>query len=308
MDIFFSVDKNYLPYLYITIHSILKNADIEDKFNFYILQNDFSIEDKRAFNKLLNTYDFSIEFLDICTEKLEKCRPEGYHLPLPTFYRYLIPELKPELPKAIYLDVDILVKGSLKNLWKTDISDYMFAAVEDFYYLSKADYKEMIGLEQSSSYFNAGILLMNLRKMSNDDTGLKLIKSSIDNISVFKLGDQDALNKVCEGQILKVSADFNYQASMIKNCKKKLKHKKSHIIIHNLGPDKKYIYNIFYTKGLDFEYKILGLKVYIKSLPSILRVKRSELFSLIRNTPIIGELIYLNYKNIKSKLVTVKQG
>ena len=94
MNIFFSVNKNYLPYLYITIHSILKYADDGDKFNFYIMQNDFSSFDKKVFNKLLKKYIFNIEFIDIDAKKLEKCRPENYFIPLSTFYRYLIPELK----------------------------------------------------------------------------------------------------------------------------------------------------------------------------------------------------------------------
>ena len=43
----------------------------------------------------------------------------------------MMPHLSPDMHKALYLDCDIIVLGSIRPLWDTDISDYALAAVED---------------------------------------------------------------------------------------------------------------------------------------------------------------------------------
>ena len=55
----------------------------------------------------------------------------------------------------------------------------MLGAVEDFHYMKKNDYKEKIGLEKTSIYYNAGVLLMNLEKMRSNIIDIILMYNNI---------------------------------------------------------------------------------------------------------------------------------
>ncbi len=77
----------------------------------------------------------------------------------------LLADLYPELPdKLLYLDVDIMIAGDIRQLWDIDISGYEYAAVKEKYgcWLIRPD------------YFNAGMLLLNMAKIR--ETGL-LVKA-----------------------------------------------------------------------------------------------------------------------------------
>ena len=81
-----------------------------------------------------------------------------------TLLRLLADEV-PDMPdKILYLDVDILFNRDICLLYDTDVSDVEYAAARDHYgkYLIRPD------------YVNAGVLLLNLKKIK--ETGL-LVKS-----------------------------------------------------------------------------------------------------------------------------------
>ena len=72
----------------------------------------------------------------------------------------MIPTLKPNLEKVLYLDCDILVTDSLSDLWSIDINNYYCAVVEEMYEKTHNDAKRL-GVE---AFFNAGVLLLNNKK------------------------------------------------------------------------------------------------------------------------------------------------
>ena len=60
-----------------------------------------------------------------------------------TYYRYLIPQLKPELNKCFYFDCDIVVTDSLNAFWNIDLGENYIAAVEEFYEDAEKDTKRL---------------------------------------------------------------------------------------------------------------------------------------------------------------------
>lgn len=53
------------------------------------------------------------------------------HVSRHTYYRYAIAELFPQLDKALYLDADLVVRGSLAELWNTNLGGFLCAGVRD---------------------------------------------------------------------------------------------------------------------------------------------------------------------------------
>lgn len=107
-----------------------------------------------------------------------------------TFLRLFADKL-PELPeKLLYLDTDTVVCDDLSSLYNTDISGYELAASLDHYG------KIFMGI----NYFNAGVLLLNLKKIK--ETGL--FEKTVAKCAVKKifLPDQTALNRLVKKKLI----------------------------------------------------------------------------------------------------------
>lgn len=290
MNIFFAVDKNYLPYLYIAINSMLRNSSLADTFNIYVMQTDFTNAEKNALENLKTVKDFNINYVNVDTSLLEKCRKKDYHINLTTFYRYLIPEMVTDIDKAIYLDVDILVKRSLNSLWKIDLEDYYIGAVPDFYFIDDVDnHKNQIGLKDTSVYINAGVLLLNLKKFKEDKISQKLISESIKQQKVFSLGDQDALNVVCEDNIQIISNVYNYQSLYVQLDSVYREEKDNIVIEHFVGADKKLLKNILLLRRFPLKLTFKAILMYCKTFRKILAGNKTA--KKIKEIPFIGILL-----------------
>lgn len=111
----------------------------------------------------------------------------------------------PNIPdKMLYLDVDTMVNQDISILYDKDISNYEYAASLDaigHYWMGK-------------TYINAGVLLLNIKKIKEN----KLFEKCIDYLMVNKkvFPDQTALNKCCTAKLV-LEPRFNEQRKMKKD-------------------------------------------------------------------------------------------
>lgn len=96
--------------------------------------------------------------------------------------------------KVLFLDGDILVTKDLSDLWNIDIRDYLLAAAPS------TDQKRA-KIFDVETYFNAGVMLMNLEKWREDDIVTKVWEHFHDNPLQYALIEQDVFNKVCKGNV-----------------------------------------------------------------------------------------------------------
>jgi len=94
----------------------------------------------------------------------------------------LLADLDPTMPdKILYLDIDMMAGGDISKLYNIDIENYEYAAVKEKYgsWIIRPD------------YINAGMLLMNLKKMKE----IKLLEKAREKIKHKKMlfADQDAI-------------------------------------------------------------------------------------------------------------------
>jgi lipopolysaccharide biosynthesis glycosyltransferase len=119
----------------------------------------------------------------------------------------------PELDKALYLDCDIAVNDSISNLYNTELGDNYVGAIPDqsVKYLSREfqEYVEKrVGVDKYDQYFNAGILVMNLKKLREIDFENKFI-DLLSNIKFNVAQDQDYLNVICKGHVAFIDETWN---------------------------------------------------------------------------------------------------
>ena len=94
---------------------------------------------------------------------------------LTPYYRLLIPKVLPQyVDKAFYLDADMVVNGSLSELYHTELGDNYIAGVRDAY-ISHIGYLPNDNFHKGDLYINAGMLLCNLNKIRQDNLAEKFI-------------------------------------------------------------------------------------------------------------------------------------
>lgn len=129
-----------------------------------------------------------------------------------TYYRLLLPWIMEE-DKALYLDVDMMVRGSLKPLYDTVLKDgELIAAVPDpGKGVNEAKRKEY---HLQGDYCNAGVLLMDLKRIREWSTAESFVQKilTLKNTVRLEYSDQDLLNLLYDGKIRTLDERYNFAA------------------------------------------------------------------------------------------------
>ena len=209
-------DDNYAPYMGMAIFSILKNAAPRDKFHFYLLDNKISTANKQKIDSLREKYPFDLTYLPLDEKLFSQCDVKRTQWTLSIFGRYLIPKLIPE-DKVLYLDCDVMVRGSLRELWDTDISEYYIAGVPDYNVIFRGRLKERFGADfKTEEYVNSGVLLINNKKWREENLFEKLLSYSIENAGLLQYPDQDAINFICRDHKKRLPDCYNVRSYLYK--------------------------------------------------------------------------------------------
>lgn len=122
-----------------------------------------------------------LDVTELYEEEFHQCVNETAYCTPYTLLRLLADRI-PELPdKLLYLDMDIMIAGDIRQLWEIDVSGYEYAAVKEKYgcWLIRPD------------YINAGMLLMNLERIR--ETGLLVRARELIRKKKLLFADQTAI-------------------------------------------------------------------------------------------------------------------
>jgi lipopolysaccharide biosynthesis glycosyltransferase len=141
-------------------------------------------------------------------------------MPITTYDKLTIAESLPaELTKVIWLDCDMLVLADLAELWDSPIGDSHLLAVRDALVpdvssrFGISGFAE-IGLEASTAYFNAGMMVIDLIKWRASGiaaAALKYLKRFQGRVFFW---DQEALNAVLAGRWTSIDDKWNRSATL----------------------------------------------------------------------------------------------
>ena len=245
INIVFSSDDKFAPYLATTITSILVNSNKDDCFKFYIFNNDYSDTTKSNILKLKKYKDFEIEFINLKEEDFDFL-PTRIHYKKQIYYRFKIPKYINE-KRVLYLDSDIIVRKSLKDFYNTDLKNNSMAVVEN---LSQKDYKKTFELDK---YFNSGVLLIDVEKIKKENLEEKCVDFIVKNSDKSLFYDQDALNVIFKDNVLFVDLKYNFQCDKYCENFKDLykKYNKDICILHFTSGDKPWNFG----SGLNFVFE-----------------------------------------------------
>jgi lipopolysaccharide biosynthesis glycosyltransferase len=201
------------------LHSIFDN-NRDCKIGIHVLHSALDEDDLSALDKTVKSYGGELFSYKISADRDTDTIVKKTRLPKEAYYRLLCMDCLPDaLDRVLYLDCDIIVNGSLKALYNTDLTGYMFAAADDYVEVigksSKPTTEQRAVIDQyipkDCKYVNSGVLLMNLellRKAITTDEIISMIEEFGDQLVWH---DQDFINYVFYEHILHIDYRlYNY--------------------------------------------------------------------------------------------------
>lgn len=212
IPVFYACDETYLKYALVSIYSLIQNADSEYKLNIHVLNTGISAGAQIIMKKLENDR-VHIEFDDV-TDKIKKIDeklPLRDYYSMTTYYRLFIAQMFPLYDKVVYIDSDTIVKGDISKLYEMELGDSYVGAVNDPVVSQTdifAEYAETVLGIGRYDYFNAGVLLINVKAFREEDVLGQFIELT-NKYAFIVAQDQDYLNVICQGRVLKLDASWD---------------------------------------------------------------------------------------------------
>lgn len=201
-------DNNYAPYAGVLITSIFENNK-KSQVEVNVLTDFISEDNIILLHQLECIYSQKINIIEIDKEQFSHLPLDNRtaHINICAYYRLLIPDLFSKEDKVLYLDVDMIVRKDLRDLWNTDLTGYAFAAVKDTW--------QMQGLcnhlkySPEEFYYCSGMLLFNVKYLRGAGFD-RIIHDFIENnFDLIICHDQDILNGSFHGHFKPVSTTWN---------------------------------------------------------------------------------------------------
>jgi len=176
VSVFYEGQDDLADILAVSICSVCYNT--EAFVNFYILDCGICALNKKLLESLKSKFtNFSLEFIPVDLAQFHHLTPwcEKFW---DCYARLIIPELKPDIKKAVYLDTDVIALDDIRKLWNESLDGYAFAAAADIGYDDYFFKNCVNNLNVSSKhiYANAGVLLLDCEKWRKENISKKLLQ------------------------------------------------------------------------------------------------------------------------------------
>ena len=205
-DVLFTTDKGYIDIMLASLYSFLLNSKLEN-IRVHIITKDFSLEDYKRVEQITNLFNnielyfYPLENFDIDKYNIPKWR-DGQISNSRLFFETILKPYILDIKKLLYLDCDTITISNLIELKNTD----SLLMCKDICCLNKY-YKNLYNLD---SYYNSGVILIDVDEWTNNGYQEKIIKF-LENNKNIKLSypDQDIINCALSKHINELPINYN---------------------------------------------------------------------------------------------------
>lgn len=208
-------DNNYVKYLAVAIESIVKNSSKNYNYDLIVLSDGIEARKREV---LISAYqraeNIRIIFVE-CKPRLDKYvyNFTNKQLSRATFMRFLAIDLLSEYEKIAYVDCDTVINADIADLYNIDIGENLIGGVIDPHIelMMKCDSNVYAHIKENvkreTPYFNAGVILMNLKQLRSSFSTDDLL--SLAALRSWRWEDQDILNYISEGKTQLLDRSWN---------------------------------------------------------------------------------------------------
>lgn len=217
-------DTNYAEFVSVVTTSLFaNNRDVFDKITVHLFSNGIIPECVEKIRLTIPQDKGELITYDIrdISGRLG-VNAAGETMNICSYARLLLTEyVDEEISRIIYVDCDVVITGSLYEMWNTELCDNLVAGVLDAHMDAKP--KTSIGMPDNYPYVNAGVLLINIDEWRREDI--------IDKFKAFILKyngnvyhqDQGLINGVCSSRIKILGPEYNMTSYFFSHPHKLLK-------------------------------------------------------------------------------------
>lgn len=211
MNILVTLDSNYMKPLVVMLYSLFANNPGE-QFTIYVMHSSLTSEELTLLDEYAAGLGHNLEEIKVDDDAFSEA-PTLLHYTKAMYYRLLAHTVLPQdLDRILYLDPDILVINSVKELYGLDMNGHLYAAASHSIASRHLNQLRLVPYE-IVQYYNSGVLLMNL----------PLVRERVDENEIYDfvekfrtrlvMPDQDVLNALYGKEILPLDEKFyNYDA------------------------------------------------------------------------------------------------
>ncbi|MBR1825300.1 MAG: glycosyltransferase [Alphaproteobacteria bacterium] len=227
VNLVFSTDKNYIPYLSVTIASIIENSSLNYNYDIVILYQEIYDYQKRFILSLVRNFpNITIRFFNM-NEYAQKYALDklftANHITLSAYFRLFVGKIFAEYDRILYLDCDLVVTQDIAELFYTDIQCYPIAAALDTVVCNSLESQgfnakmwqnfkkymnDTLGFFDIPHYFNSGVMIIDIAGF-NEIEFEYLIDLAERNNRFFH--DQNVMNVAFENNYFLLPPIWNYQ-------------------------------------------------------------------------------------------------
>lgn len=199
INILVTLDKNYIPYLNIMLSSLLySNPDCW--FDVYLLHSSLNKEDTTS------TVDVLADRGELILLNADEVGLDGApttsRYPKEIYYRIFAAKYLPDhMDRVLYLDPDLIVNGSIRQLYDLPMDEYYFAAASHTGPFLRKMNELRLDMEDESPYINSGVMLMNLKRLRDEQNYDDVFRYIERRKNFLILPDQDIISSLYGSKI-----------------------------------------------------------------------------------------------------------
>ena len=215
LDVLYQINDKYAPYCGVSMTSLFENNKHMEEIRVFILGEKLSSSSESKFRLLAAKYKRSICFIN--TEKLMVMMRQ---LKMPTYrgsyaanMRLFLPYvLGDDIDRILYLDADTIVTGMLDELLIMPMEGHPLAMSLDSLVRM---HKSRLGFTQADYYYNSGVILFSMKQWREMRCSERICNHVKNVRAWYPSPDQDLLNVVLKGEILKLPPEYNLQPAYL---------------------------------------------------------------------------------------------
>ena len=214
MNLLFVIDDAYVEQFKVVLFSIAQQMPQQD-FQVFVMQKRL-LEQDAAIKQYVEKLEMVYHPVVVGEEAFAHA-PTTDRYPDTIYYRLLAHEfLLAEVDKILYLDADLICLNDFRELYDMEMGEQLYAAAshnEDGLLLDYVNKLRLNNFEMDSSYFNTGILLMNLKAIRPYVKRKDILDFIEKNRNRLMLPDQDVLNGLYADRVMAIPDEiYNYDA------------------------------------------------------------------------------------------------
>ncbi len=210
VNIIYVSNDGYAGHLGASLYSLLENNRHVPQMAIYIFSVGMSGRSQERLRSIADAFRRQLRVMEL--GDLKKRFPyelDTRGFDISAMGRLFAPtELDEDVKKALYLDCDTIVRGSIEELYGVNLGEDLAGMVMEP--TAYCEMKEAIGFGRDEPYFNSGAILMDLAGWRRERILPKMLEFyGMHRGSLFAC-DQDTINGVLKGRIRAVPPKYNF--------------------------------------------------------------------------------------------------